>query len=209
MTLVAIDGMDGTGKTTIVDKLAEEGFFPFKYPHYEGSSGKKILDYLQGDMSTVTYEDVVRAMRLMVENRLETNHVLKGKDAVVDRYILSNYLANYPILVDLVGEEQAWETCRTIIMEEYAREETMIPDVYIVLYAEPSVIRERITQRMEEEGIAIQDIESSNYLRRTYDHLTTHDMSELMRHNHGDVHVIDTTNQTMEEVFEHITRILK
>ncbi len=92
--IIVIEGTDGSGKTTTAKQLAEDMKFGYiHYPYYENDTGKKILQYLSGEVSW----DPLSFQALQTCNRIETIDMLeklerKNYGVIIDRYNISTYV---------------------------------------------------------------------------------------------------------------------
>lgn len=96
--LIAIEGMDGTGKNTqarlLLDALQSEGYQVgfYQFPDYESPTGQAIKEYLN---STSTDLSPIQRGQLFCNNRLAKRDQIvqdlrEGRIVVCDRYIMSN-----------------------------------------------------------------------------------------------------------------------
>lgn len=95
--LIVIEGLNGSGKTTIIDQLKKhfasiqvEASF-YKFPDRNGLNGKKIDDYLKGSIVIDSKYDI---LDMFAANRNAVQHSIrddlhKGKVVICDRYIFS------------------------------------------------------------------------------------------------------------------------
>ncbi len=118
--LIAIEGIDGSGKRTQLDLLAEaldaRGLTTVRvsFPHYESSFGKLVGRYLNGDFGSLETVDPHLSALLYAGDRLEAKAgidaaLAEGKIVLADRYIGSN-LAHQSARVPASGREEflAW-----------------------------------------------------------------------------------------------------
>ena len=118
--LIAIEGIDGSGKRTQLDLLAREldarglATVRLSFPRYETSFGKLVARYLNGEFGPLEVVDPHFSALLYANNRLETkpemdSALAAGNMVLADRYVGSN-LAHQSSRVtpDLREEFLAW-----------------------------------------------------------------------------------------------------
>jgi len=99
--LIALEGIDGSGKRTQLDLLASElqarglSSFRISFPRYESFFGKLVARFLNGDFGSVDQVDPHLSALLYAGDRLEAKLELEaalsaGKIVLADRYIGSN-----------------------------------------------------------------------------------------------------------------------
>lgn len=175
---VVIDGVDGSGKTTQVDLMADRlDWNKLKFPNYNIHSGKFIREYLNGKMEWLKEEYDIATYTQMISslyslNRLETFNInnLDGKNIkdrmesrsyVSDRYTSSNILiqsANFSTKEE-VDEYIEWlEDCEFNILA------LPKPDVVIFLDIPKEVALENISKRNTSKDIT----ETEDYIERVY-----------------------------------------
>ena len=99
--LIALEGIDGSGKRTQLDLLAREldarglATLRISFPRYESSFGKLIARYLNGEFGSLETVDPHLSALLYAGDRLEAKGELEsalaaGKIVLADRYIGSN-----------------------------------------------------------------------------------------------------------------------
>ena len=141
---IAIEGMDGVGKTTIAQELAKRNNYTYigNAIHqlfgitYKDSSYYKMFQSKEDEIFLRSGNDIIRAWLCSLGN-IYTATQVKDKDIIVDRHILSNFQQNgtrenikiYQTLIELIG----------------------IPDMSVILYASPEVRLERIYNRNKED----------------------------------------------------------
>lgn len=137
---IAIEGMDGVGKSTIAKELAKRNEFT-----YIGDAIHKVFDATdkeseyykifkrrENQLFFESGNDILRAWLCSLGN-IYTATQVKDKNIVVDRHILSNFQQNgtrenieiYKTLLSLIG----------------------VPDMSVILYASPEVRLQRIYTR--------------------------------------------------------------
>lgn len=99
--LIALEGIDGSGKRTQLDLLAHElgarGLLTLRisFPRYESSFGKLVARYLNGEFGSLETVDPHLSALLYAGDRFEAKGELEsalaaGKIVLADRYIGSN-----------------------------------------------------------------------------------------------------------------------
>src|ERR1019366_6507631 len=98
--LIALEGIDGSGKRTQLDLLAREldarglATMRISFPRYESSFGKLVARYLNGEFGSLKAVDPHLSALLYAGDRLEAKAELEsglaaGKIVLADRYICS------------------------------------------------------------------------------------------------------------------------
>jgi dTMP kinase len=118
--LIAIEGIDGSGKHTQLDLLAAAfhqrgiAYARFSFPNYESLFGKLAARYLNGDFGSLETMDPHLSALLFAGDRFEAKEGLEaalaaGKTILADRYVGSN-LAHQTARVVPSGREEflAW-----------------------------------------------------------------------------------------------------
>ena len=99
--LIALEGIDGSGKRTQLDLLVREleargqATLRISFPRYESSFGKLVARYLNGEFGSLETVDPHLSALLYAGDRLEARAALEsalsaGKIVLADRYIGSN-----------------------------------------------------------------------------------------------------------------------
>src|ERR1700680_1061074 len=99
--LIALEGIDGSGKRTQLDLLAYEldarglATLRISFPRYESSFGKLVARYLNGEVGSLETVDPHLSALLYAGDRLEAKEEIEsalsaGKIVLADRYIGSN-----------------------------------------------------------------------------------------------------------------------
>lgn len=105
--LVVIEGINGAGKTTIINELVAHyrsihiPVAVYKFPNRNGIHGKRIDAYLKGDITIPSKYDVINmfaADRNAVKENIR-NDLHNGKLVICDRYIFSAIAYHIPLHV--------------------------------------------------------------------------------------------------------------
>src|SRR2546423_5194591 len=147
MTLVAVEGLDGAGKSTQVSLLAHalSAVDVVSFPRYDTFFGRHIRALLDGDGAVSAASVDPRSMALWYAlDRVQWARSRPPSDGVVllNRYVLSNAVyqsarASDPALLD-------W-----VLHLEFEELELPRPDVTVVLDVPPSVSASRVAHRGE------------------------------------------------------------
>lgn len=140
MSLIVIEGLDGTGKTTLSRSLAEHLAsrkpLMISFPDRATKTGKLIDAYLRGELEVGSAEEVHRMMALNRTERLAdiTAAMLDGRTVICDRYSYSGVAYSMA-----KGLKRAW--CQMFDRN------LPVPDV--ILYLEMDTPRMEGTERYE------------------------------------------------------------
>jgi dTMP kinase len=99
--LIALEGIDGSGKRTQIDALAREfsrrgtPFAQISFPNYSGFHGKLVAQFLNGEFGSLGAVDPRFSALLYAGDRLESKPQIEsalaaGKIVLADRYVASN-----------------------------------------------------------------------------------------------------------------------
>ncbi|OPY34228.1 MAG: thymidylate kinase [Methanomassiliicoccales archaeon PtaU1.Bin124] len=176
---IAIEGMDGVGKTTVSTLLAKRLGFDFV---------EKPLHYLFDEDEGFANYERIRDYVNMQNDRVFTSwfyglgnvylyHRFRGRNIVTDRHLVSNYLwsgteASYPVfdcLVDLIGH----------------------PDFTFLLYADSEIVRSRLMKRCPADS----DMKKAELIPWAYEKMEGFLKGKGMRYLR-----IDTEKLTPEEI---------
>jgi thymidylate kinase len=130
---IAIEGMDGVGKSTVAQAIAKRKGFkylekPLQY-FFEGS----INELMQFSSRLYDIDDpVIKAWFFGMGNLFAFRHY-KDEDLIIDRHFASNYFWN--------GTEESKAVFKTM------KEIIGVPDITILLYASPKTRMQRLYER--------------------------------------------------------------
>lgn len=135
---IAIEGMDGVGKTTVAKQLADRNNLSYvgnaihKLFGIEDKESEiyKLFQEKEDEIFLHSGNDILRAWLCSLGNIYTAT---QKEDLVVDRHILSNFQQN--------GTRENVETFQTLINL------IGVPDISIILYASPEVRLRRIYNR--------------------------------------------------------------
>ena len=114
--LVVIEGINGAGKTTIINELVTHyrsihiPVAVYKFPNRNGIHGKRIDAYLKGDLSISSKYDVIdmfAADRKSVKDNIRDD-LHNGKIVICDRYIFSAIAYQIPLHVSDMQKIRAY-----------------------------------------------------------------------------------------------------
>jgi dTMP kinase len=143
--LIALEGIDGSGKRTQLDLLAGEFYarglatYQVSFPRYESSFGKLVGQYLNGDFGDLDAVGPHLSALLYAGDRLEANPEIEaalsaGKFVIADRYIGSN-LAHQTARVPAEQREEFLEWLKRVEYGLYA-----LPAEDLVVYLRVPVV---------------------------------------------------------------------
>lgn len=180
--VIAVEGMDGVGKTTVAKTFAN--LYGFEYI-------EKPIMFILENLEKVCAENVLENMYKCKDKFIKTWFFAlgnlyaikknKGKDIILDRHYVSNYILNsdenskkiYNLLIDEIGK----------------------PDITIVLHANIETRISRIKQRnANDKDLLDKDIYSENLKKIT----------SFMKEYNFNYEIIDTSNLNIQEVVEKI-----
>jgi dTMP kinase len=148
--LIALEGIDGSGKRTQLDLLAREldarglATLRISFPRYESSFGSLVASYLNGEFGSLETVDPHLSALLYAGDRLEAKAELEsalsaGKIVLADRYIGSN-LAHQS---ERVAPEQRDEFLAWLKYVEYGLYGLPVEDLVVYLHV-PAVEAHRL-----------------------------------------------------------------
>jgi dTMP kinase len=138
--LIALEGIDGSGKRTQLDLLADAlqarglATFRISFPRYESFYGKLVGQYLNGDFGALSAVDPHLSALLYAGDRLEARPEIEaalaaGQYVLADRYIGSN-LAHQS---ERVAPEKRAEFLEWLTRLEYGLYSLPVEDLVIYL----------------------------------------------------------------------------
>jgi dTMP kinase len=184
--LIAIEGIDGSGKRTQLDLLAHaldvRGLSTVRvsFPQYESTFGKLVARYLNGDFGSLDAVDAHLSALLYAGDRLEAkaeieSALAEGKIILADRYIGSN-LAHQSARVPLREREEFVEWLKRL---EYGLYRLPIEDLVLYLFVPAPEAQRLVGMKSAREYTSLkQDIQeaSISHLQETalmYEKLAT------------------------------------
>jgi dTMP kinase len=184
--LIAIEGIDGSGKRTQLDLLAHDldlrglPILRVSFPRYESSFGKLVARYLNGEFGSLEKVDPHLSALLYAGNRLEAKGEIEsalacGKIVLADRYIASN-LAHQSERIPAEQREEFLAWLRHVEYELYG-----LPSEDLVVYLRvPAMEAHRLIGMKSERSYTSlrRDLQEDNisHLKQTlliYDRLAT------------------------------------
>lgn len=187
---IAVEGMDGVGKTTIAKKLAKD----FNLMYID-----KPLHYLLTGTEEEAYLELNNILRKMYDlndpvikswmiglGNLYSCRQFKDKNIVLDRHLVSNYFWN--------GEEESNPVFKTMI------ELIGKPDITILLYASPQTRRKRLYLRDKND----RDLSDPEIWVEGYDK-----MKKFLEDFNIPYIPINTENKNIDEVYEVVQKKVK
>lgn len=181
--IIAIEGMDGVGKTTISKKLAND----LKYIYVD-----KPLHYLLPGDEEVAYLQLNSILRKMYDledpvikawmiglGNLYSCRYFKNRNIILDRHLVSNYFWN--------GTQESDEVFKSIIKL------IGTPDITILLYASLETRKHRLCLRNKND----RDIYDSEIMVEGYDK-----MKQFLEKFEIPYIQIDTDDKSEEEVYQ-------
>lgn len=180
---IAIEGMDGVGKTTIGKKVAEKLGFEFieKPLHYLLDVEGSLDNYMKVSTYINNQDNMLLKLWFYGMGNIYIKSNWKDKNVVTDRHLVSNYFWNCNSEI-----EDAFQ-----LLTKYAS----IPEITFLLYAEPEVRLKRIIERNPLD----KDADNVNLHPEAYDK-----MESFLVKNNMKFMKIDTSNTTSDEVSDFI-----
>lgn len=173
--LVVIEGINGAGKSTIIDALVEHyrdeyiSLSVYKFPNRNGCSGDRIDRYLKGRLSIESTYDVLDMFARNREfSRAQINADLKNGTLVIcDRYVFSAIAYHIPLHVS--DPQAITNYCKVI---GYFDKKMPVPDVTYIINGNHLVKRGIIgRERFHYHGSKADQL--TNLLRTVATHYTT------------------------------------
>lgn len=185
---IAIEGMDGVGKTTVGKKVAEKLRFEFieKPLHYLFDQEGGLENYMK--ISTVINNQDNMGLKIWFYGlgNIYIQSNWKDKNVVTDRHLVSNYFWNCNNETEDIFEA----------LIKYAS----IPEITFLLYASPEVRLKRIIERNPLD----KDANNVSLYPDAYDK-----MKKFLNKYDMDYMVIDTSNTTSDEVSDIIVKYIQ
>ena len=202
---IAVEGMDGTGKTGLVRKitsdLESEGYevvrvrVPTDRMRQSWMFQRVYQQNMRGDVDPLAFEVAHMADRLQLSRNVVGPALSQGKIVVSDRYLISSFgslLVRAPELWDVIEnsfKSPGWFSELTKKLVE--------PDLSVFLHADAGVAIERILKKKSERSF---DIESSSYQQVI-------DLGKSLALANG-MTLIDTSNSSPTKTFDSVKLLL-
>jgi len=185
---IAIEGLDGVGKTTTCRKLAEKIGFKFveKPLHYLLDSPDKFENYYKiRDYVNMQTNYKFTSWFYGLGNIL-TYHLFDNQNIITDRHLVSNFLWS--------GDESSRPVfdCLTKILKN--------PECTFILYASDAVLEQRLKKREENDP----DVKKIPFNKKSIEK-----MEKFLWNYNMKYFKIDSSNLTLDEVVNEILAILK
>lgn len=188
--VIAVEGMDGVGKTEVSKFIADE--FGFKFI-------EKPLHFFYDDGEENNYADLMRAANKMYDvqdtmikswyfslGNIYASRYFKDEDVVIDRHLVSNYYWN--------GDIESEPIFRTLI------DVAGCPDMTILLHASPSTRMKRLQMRDPEDPDLYDDDKKDDGFKKMLYFVEKFGLPYTL---------IDTENCSLEEVKEQVATMIK
>lgn len=186
---LAIEGMDGVGKTTIAQRIAQEnGLIYIDKPlHYffEDSAEEGYRDLMQLANRIYDVKDPVIRSWFFGLGNLFCFRNFQQENFIVDRHFVSNYFWN--------GDEQSDKVFESMINI------IGVPDLTLVLYASPKVRMERLKKRNPND----KDISDPEKQVNGYDK-----MLGFLQQFHIPYIFVDTENKTIDDIVSELNNAI-
>lgn len=176
MIIVAFDGMDGSGKTTIIEKIKDVGqeehglnIGTYKFPNYnDPETGDIIRDYLNGNLYDISSVDIRKYFAINRVNSMKDIVSLKEccDLLLLDRYTLSNPITHVPLLNDMFGEgaDSIYSEAGKEFESTSSEHRPIVPDMTYVLYRDPKEAYVQITKERK----VVHAVETLKNLKRMH-----------------------------------------
>lgn len=124
--LIAVDGIDACGKTTLIQRITDPDVTAYKFPNLDAATGRYIKAGLDGRHP---FHSPELLQSLMATNRYETAPEIRdllaaGETVVLDRYFASGIAYG---LADGLAERWLWDINASLPM----------PDLYVLIDVSP------------------------------------------------------------------------
>lgn len=186
---LAIEGMDGVGKTTIAKKIAlDNGLIYIDKPlHYffEDSAEEGYRDLMQLANRIYDIKDPVIRSWFFGLGNLFCFRNFQHENFIVDRHFVSNYFWN--------GDEESDKVFESMINI------IGVPDLTILLYARPEIRMERLQKRNPND----KDINDPEKQVDGYDK-----MLEFLQQFQMPYIVVNTENKTIDDIVSEVNNVI-
>ena len=185
---IAIEGMDGAGKTSVAKLLAEKIGFKFveKPLHYMLDEDGTLDNYMRVSKDVNKQSEMSIKTLFYGLGNVFVKSKFKGENIVTDRHLVSNYFWNCD------------ETTQDIF--DVILKHASIPKITFLLYANEEVRLKRIIARNPLDD----DVNKINLYQHAYEK-----MKECLEKNKMDYVLINNSEKTCEEVVSLIIDYLK
>ena len=182
---IAIEGLDGVGKTQTAKLLAKQYNFTFieKPLHYlTDTNGMenylRMMKYINKEM-----DDDFKALYYGLGN-LYLSQISKGTNVVTDRHLCSTYFWNH--------------TANNHILFDYLVQTAGLPDLTVILYADVEVRRQRMLERSASDTDLVEKVFPNNQYKK---------MVEFVKNYGANYVIIDNSEKTLNETVQEIAKI--
>lgn len=188
--LIAVEGMDGVGKTEIAKHICQDHGFTFieKPLHYFYNDGadNKYTDLMKVAKRMYDIDDNVLKSWYIALGNIYVTRMFQNENIVIDRHLVSNFYWN--------GDLESEPIFKTLI------DTSGVPDLTIILYASPTTRMERLRKRDKNDP----DLNDPEKMDDGYNKM----IYFVEKFNLPHV-VIDTENMTLDEVKEVVDKEVK
>lgn len=180
---IAIEGMDGVGKTTLAKNIAESTNFQYVEKPMQKVLGMTDEQYCELCNFIWSKENKNVTLNFFMLGNLLTRYY--ANDIVVDRHILSSYYWD--------GNDENKDVF------SYFYQGDIIPDLTLVLYGDVEIRRQRIFNRNSNDPDLNEHITMDYGYDKMIDFANKIKMSYIM---------VNTNNRNEKEVFEYVSEII-
>lgn len=188
--LIAVEGMDGVGKTEIAKHICQEHGFTFieKPLHYfyNDDADNKYADLMKVAKRMYDIDDNVLKSWYIALGNIYVTRMFQNENIVIDRHLVSNFYWN--------GDLESEPIFKTLI------DTSGVPDLTIILYASPTTRMERLRKRDKNDP----DLNDPEKMDDGYNK-----MIYFVEKFNLPYIVIDTENMTLDEVKEVVDKEVK